>query len=91
MMYIGNNFKVLTKSFNSTTYHEEFFIDEKSARTYANEAYMTGAVIVELWHRKKDGYYLVKQVKEHYKVAESKYKAHVASLAEKAGCTIIFN
>lgn len=88
-MYIGNNFKVTVKSFRSAVWHEEFFVDEKSAREYANEAYMTGAVDVQLWQRGRDGYRLVKQVKEHQKVAEAKYKAHIEALAEKAGCKII--
>lgn len=89
-MYIGNNFKVLTKSFKSSTFHEEFFVDEKSARQYANEAYMTGAVLVELWQRCRNGYTLVKQVKENAKVAEAKHTAYIAELAKKAGCTITF-
>lgn len=86
-MYIGNNFKVITKSFKGH-WHEEFFIDEKSARRYANGAFVTGSVIVELWQRCRDGYRLVKQVKEHQKVAEAKFNAYVAALAEKAGCKI---
>ena len=84
-MYIGNNFRVAKKTLRSV-WHEAYFIDEKSAREYANEAYMTGAVVVELWQRGRGGYRLVKQVKEHQKVAEAKYNAYMA--AKFAGCNI---
>ena len=90
-MYIGINFKVVTKHVSAAHYHEEHFIDEKSARDYANRVYMAGAALVELWQRGRDGYRLVKRVKENQRIAEARYNAHIAMLAkeaEEAGCTI---
>ena len=60
-MEIGNNYMVSTKLVNGL-YHNEYFIDEKSAIAYANECYKRGDMEIELLHRGKCGYYRVKKV-----------------------------
>ena len=60
-MYIGNNYTVSTKLVNGL-YHNEYFIDEKSAIAYANECYKRGDMEIELLHRGKCGYYRVKKI-----------------------------
>ena len=60
-MYIGNNCMVSTKLVNGL-YHNEYFIDEKSAIAYANECYKRGDMEIELLHRGKCGYYRVKKI-----------------------------
>ena len=60
-MYIGNNYMVSTKLVNGL-YHNEYFIDEKSAIAYANEWYKRGDMEIELLHRGKCGYYRVKKI-----------------------------
>ena len=62
-MYIGNNYMVSTKLVNGL-YHNEYFIDEKSAIAYANECYKRGDMEIELLHRGKCGYYRVKKSSE---------------------------
>lgn len=59
-MEIGNNYIVSTKLVNGL-YHNEYFIDEKSAIAYANECYKRGDMEIELLHRGKCGYYRVKK------------------------------
>lgn len=61
-MYMGNNYRVAIK--NGSLWHEEYFIDEISARKYANEMYLRKCKIVELWKRDRTGYRLVKAVKQ---------------------------
>ena len=60
-MYIGNNYMVSTKLVNGL-YHNEYFIDKKSAIAYANECYKRGDMEIELLHRGKCGYYRVKKI-----------------------------
>lgn len=60
-MYIGNNYMVNTK-LTSGVYHNEYFIDEKSAREYANTCYKRGNMIIELLQRRRDGYHSVKKI-----------------------------
>lgn len=60
-MEIGNNYMVSTKLVNGL-YHNEYFIDEKSAIAYANECYKRGDMEIELLHRGKCGYYRVKKI-----------------------------
>ena len=60
-MYIGNNYMVSTKLVNGL-YHNEYFIDEKSAVAYANECYKRGDMEIELLHRGTCGYYRVKKI-----------------------------
>ena len=89
-MYIGNNFMVNYKTFNSSVWHQEYFIGENSARDFANEKFTTGAVVIELYNRTRDGWKLVKSVKENAKVAEAKWNAYQQSLIPD-GCTITYN
>lgn len=42
-------------------YHNEYFIDEKSARDYANLCYRRGDLIIDLLKRQKVGYYSIKK------------------------------
>lgn len=60
-MEIGNNYMVSTKLVNGL-YHNEYFIDEKSAIAYANECYKRGDMEIELLHRGNCGYYRVKKI-----------------------------
>ena len=60
-MYIGNNYMVNTKRANGI-YHNEYFIDEKSAITYANECYKRGDMEIELLRRGRGGYYRIKKI-----------------------------
>lgn len=53
-MEIGNNYMVSTKLVNGL-YHNEYFIDEKSAIAYANECYcLNGSTYMRL--KTVDGY-----------------------------------
>ena len=62
-MEIGNNYMVSTKLVNGL-YHNEYFIDEKSAVAYANECYKRGDMEIELLRRGICGYYKVKKLSE---------------------------
>lgn len=69
-MYIGNNFMVCG-TFYSATAHNEYFIDEKSARDYANRLYgMEDTKCVELLQRQRGGYATVKKIVRHHKGAQ---------------------
>lgn len=77
-MYIGNNYQVSVKLYNDFWVHEQF-IDEKSAKDFANEAYtQMGAVIVELMKRHREGGYIsIKKVTQNKLVAISKRVAYL--------------
>lgn len=60
-MYIGNNYMVSTKLVNGI-YHNEYFIDEKSATEYANECYKRGDMEIELLRRAKGSYCKVRKI-----------------------------
>lgn len=60
-MHIGNNYMVSTKLVNGL-YHNEYFIDEKSAVAYANECYKRGDMEIELLSRGICGYHKVKKI-----------------------------
>lgn len=60
-MYIGNNYMVSTKLANGM-WHNEYFIDENSAREYANTCYKRGDMIIELLKRQRVGYNTVKRI-----------------------------
>lgn len=86
---IGNNYMVSIKSVGGV-WHQELFISEKVAREYANNAYKTGSIVVELYSRIRGGWRLIKAVKEHQKVAEAKYRAYIASILPD-NCEITYN
>lgn len=88
-MKIGNNYMVNVKMVDSNTWHNEYFIDEKSARAYANEAFFSGAIVVGLYEQTRNGYMLVKEVKEDKCIARIKKKANREALIKKCGATII--
>lgn len=68
-MYIGNNFMVVGTFYDATP-HSEYFIDESSARNYANRLYgMENAKSVELLSRQRGGYVTVKKVVRHHEGA----------------------
>lgn len=88
---MGNNFMVNYKTYASSTWHQEYFISERSARDFANEKFAHGgAIVVELYSRHRDGWQLVKAVKENARVAEAKWNAYQQSLIPE-GCTITYN
>lgn len=90
-MRIGNNFMVSYKTFERCTWHQEYFIGERSARDFANDKFAHGgAIIVELYSRHHDGWQLVKAVRENPKVAEAKWNAYYQTLIPE-GCTITYN
>lgn len=60
-MYIGYNYMVNTKLANGI-YHNEYFIDEKSAIAYGNECYKRGDIEIELLRRCRGGYYKMKKI-----------------------------
>lgn len=65
-MYIGLNFMVCG-TFYHTPGHIEYFIDEKSARDYANRLYgMEETKSVELLKRQRVGYVTVKKIVRHH-------------------------
>lgn len=69
-MYIGNNFMVCATFYNSL-HHNEYFIDEQSARDYANRlSGMGNTKSVELLKRTRGGYVSVKKVTRHHEGAQ---------------------
>lgn len=69
-MYIGNNFMVCGTFYN-TSAHNEYFIDEQSARDYANRLYgMANTKSVELLKRQRGGYVTVKKIVRHHEGAQ---------------------
>ena len=68
-MYIGNNFMVVGTFYGAPS-HSEYFIDEQSARDYANRLYgMANAKSVELLNRQRGGYVTVKKIVRHHEGA----------------------
>lgn len=68
-MYIGNNFMV-SATFYHAPAHTEYFIDEKSARDYANRLYgMEATKSVELLKRQRAGYVSIKKIARHHEGA----------------------
>lgn len=68
-MYIGNNFMVCGTFYNHLP-HNEYFIDEKSAREYANRLYSSETTkSVELLKRQRNGYVKVKKIVRHHEGA----------------------
>lgn len=68
-MYIGNNFMV-SGTFYHAPAHVEYFIDEKSARDYANRLYsMVDTKSVELLKRQRNGYATIKKIVRHHEGA----------------------
>lgn len=69
-MYIGNNMMVCATFYNSLP-HNEYFIDEQSARDYANRLYgMENTKSVELLKRTRAGYVRVKKIVRHHEGAQ---------------------
>lgn len=69
-MYIGNNFMVAGTFYNRLP-HNEYFIDEKSAREYANRLYRSeDTKSVELLQRQRVGYVKVKKIVRHHQGAQ---------------------
>ena len=65
-MFIGNNFMVNVRFYDMPA-HQEYFIDEKSAREYANRCYkMRNSRHIELFQRRRGGYQKVKAIVRHY-------------------------
>lgn len=65
-MYIGNNYMVNANFYNRPL-HQEYFIDEKSAREYANRLYkMDSSKRIELFRRVRGGYKLIKGISRHH-------------------------
>ena len=68
-MYIGNNWMVCGTFYNGIPVNE-YFIDEKSAREYANRLYSMGKTkSVELLKRQRVGYVKVKKIVRHHEGA----------------------
>ena len=66
-MFIGNNFMVNVQFYDRPA-HQEYFIDEKSAREYANRCYkMDNSKHIELFQRQRSGYKLIKGIARHHK------------------------
>lgn len=96
--YIGNNYMVMVKGYISgltmggTIWHQEFFIDEKSARDYCNRVYQNGATQIELFSRGRDGWYSVKKVCVDDKTARERRANYINGIyaeAEKLGAKIV--
>lgn len=69
-MYIGNNFMVCG-TFYDVRPVNEYFIDEKSAREYANRLYgMENTKSIELLQRQRVGYVKVKKIVRHHRGAQ---------------------
>lgn len=69
-MYIGYNFMVSGTFYNRPP-HNEYFIDEKSAREYANNLYGSQTTkSVELLKRQRGGYAKVKKIIRHHQGAQ---------------------
>lgn len=61
-------FKVLSK-ITKGYWHTDVFDDESEARAFANHAFKTGAIQVELYRKTRDGYSLVKKARQSAKQA----------------------
>jgi hypothetical protein len=69
-MYIGNNFMVSGTFYNRPAVNE-YFIDEKSAREFANRLYKgKDTKSVELLKRQRVGYVKVKRIVRHHEGAQ---------------------
>ena len=65
-MFIGNNWMVCATFYTGVPVNE-YFIDEKSAREYANRLYgMEKTKSVELLQRQRGGYVKVKKIVRHH-------------------------
>ena len=68
-MYIGYNWMVCGTFYNGLPVNE-YFIDEKSAREYANRLYsMDKTKSIELLKRQRVGYVKVKKIVRHHEGA----------------------
>ena len=56
-------FKVMSRIVNGV-WHVDVFESESEARAAANHAFKTGAAQVELYRKTRDGYVLIKEVRQ---------------------------
>lgn len=82
---------VLYKKTSNSSYKQEFYLGEEAARKDANRMFVEGFVLIELYSRCRDGWTLVKKVKQNEREAEAKRTAHVNQLLKETGATIIYN
>lgn len=69
-MFIGNNFMVSARFYKGLP-HQEYFIDEKSARDYVNRLYtQENTKEIELLGRNKYGYVKIKRIVRHHEGAQ---------------------
>jgi hypothetical protein len=74
---------------NAPWQRDEYF-GENPARDDANRLFQQGCYMIELYARGRDGWVLVKSVKQNERVAAAKRKAEIESRIPE-GCTIIWN
>jgi hypothetical protein len=63
-----DKYKVMSKA-GANLWHVEHFATEREARAYANECYMTGCNIIEIYVKTRHGYELICSHKEHWKTS----------------------
>jgi hypothetical protein len=92
-MFIGNNYMVQIKDWQGHWHNPELFIEEKSARAYANKQWKAGAREVVLGKRHREGgYRLLQRATNSENEAKAKHITYMEQLDEDAramGATII--
>lgn len=63
-----DKYKVMSKA-GANVWHVEHFATESEARAYANECYMTGCNIIEIYVKTRRGYELICSHKERWETA----------------------
>jgi hypothetical protein len=89
-MYIGNNYMVQIRNHLNKIQNPEYFIDEVSARNWANSQWKAGAREVVLYKRGRVGYQEVKKVTQGENESKARWIIHIEKLAEEAGATISY-
>ena len=72
-----------------THLHQDKYITEELARKEANRLFTEGYYNISVWSKTRNGWSLIKEVKQHPLVAKAKQEAHAKSLIPE-GATIIY-
>lgn len=78
----GMKYKVMSKA-GANVWHVEHFATEKEARDYANQCYISGCNIIELYVETRSGYKMIGSHREHWKSAVNRM---AVQWAEESPC-----
>lgn len=88
-MYLGYNYMVQIRDYKNKVSNPEYFIDEVSARDWANAQWKAGAREVVLYQRDRVGYRQVKKVNRGELEARAVWTTFIGNLAKEAGATLV--